>query len=93
VPVVTLLGSTVVGRAGWCQLCNLGLKELAAQTPAEFAQIAAKLAADIPRLTELRSGLRQRMQHSPLMDAPRFARNIESAYRQKWRKWCESRAT
>ena len=32
--------------------------------------------------------LRQRMEQSPLMDAPRFARNIEAAYRQMWRQWC-----
>jgi predicted O-linked N-acetylglucosamine transferase (SPINDLY family) len=28
------------------------------------------------------------MQASPLMDAPRFARNIEDAYRAMWRRWC-----
>jgi predicted O-linked N-acetylglucosamine transferase (SPINDLY family) len=25
---------------------------------------------------------------SPLMDAPRFARNIETAYRTMWLQWC-----
>ena len=33
VPTLTLVGKTVVGRAGWSQLCNLGLQELAAETP------------------------------------------------------------
>jgi protein O-GlcNAc transferase len=28
------------------------------------------------------------MERSPLMDAPRFARSIEAAYRQMWRVWC-----
>src|SRR5208282_2376812 len=28
VPVLTLVGRSPVGRAGWTQLCNLGLKEL-----------------------------------------------------------------
>jgi len=90
VPVVTLVGQTVVSRAGWCQLSNLGLTELAAHTPAQFVAIAADLAADLPRLQELRSTLRGRMERSPLMDAPRFARNIQAAYRQTWRGWCEA---
>jgi len=91
VPVVTLVGPTVVGRAGLSQLHNLGLKELAAQTPEEFVEIAAKLAGDLPRLSELRQTLRQRMESSPLMDARRFAGNVESAYRDMWRKWCAAR--
>ncbi|MGD0390621.1 MAG: tetratricopeptide repeat protein, partial [Tepidisphaeraceae bacterium] len=88
VPVVTLVGQTVVGRAGLSQLTNLGLPELIAQTPQQYVQIATDLAEDLPRLAELRRTLRPRMQASPLMDAPRFARNIEAAYRQMWRNWC-----
>jgi protein O-GlcNAc transferase len=88
VPVVTLVGKTVVGRAGLSQLTNLGLTELIAHTPQEYVQIAAGLATDLPRLAELRRTLRSRMQASPLTDAPKFARNIESAYRQMWRNWC-----
>jgi protein O-GlcNAc transferase len=91
VPVVTLMGKTVVGRAGWSQLCNLDLKELAAQTPEQFVEIALKLASDLPRLKELRSTLRQKMLASPLMDAPCFARNVEAAYREMWKKWCDRR--
>jgi protein O-GlcNAc transferase len=87
VPVVTLVGQTVVGRAGWSQLCNIGLQQLAALTPDEFVFIAAELAGDLPRLRELRSGLRQRMQASPLMDASRFAHNIETAYRKMWHRY------
>ena len=36
VPVVTLVGSTIVGRAGLCQAMNLGLPELVARSPDEF---------------------------------------------------------
>jgi predicted O-linked N-acetylglucosamine transferase (SPINDLY family) len=88
VPVVTLVGKTVVGRAGFSQLSNLNLTELAACTPEEFVRIASALAHDLPRLKGLRADLRQRMEQSPLMDAAGFARGIESAYRQMWRKWC-----
>jgi protein O-GlcNAc transferase len=91
VPTLTLVGRTVVGRAGWSQLCNLGLEELAAETPEQFVAIATQLAGDLPRLQELRGTLRQRMSRSPLTDAPRFARNMEQAYRQMWRRWCLTR--
>jgi len=88
VPVVSLVGQTAVSRAGLSILSNVGLPELVAYTADEYVQIAMKWAHDLPRLQQLRSTLRQRMQQSPLMDAPRFARNIESAYRQMWHKWC-----
>ncbi len=88
VPVVTLAGQTAVGRAGASLLMNLGLPELIANDPEQFVQIAAALAHDLPRLTHLRSTLRERMQNSPLMDAPRFAQNVEAAYRRMWHRWC-----
>jgi protein O-GlcNAc transferase len=90
VPVVTLVGSTVVGRAGLCHARNLELPELVAWSPEEFVNVAAGLAGDLDRLASLRSGLRQRMERSPLMDGPRFAKNLEAAYRSLWRAWCST---
>jgi len=88
VPVVTLVGSTVVGRAGLCHAMNLGLPELVARAPDQFVQIAVRLAEDKSRLSSLRAGLRARMERSPLMDGARFTRNMEAAYRSIWRRWC-----
>jgi protein O-GlcNAc transferase len=88
VPFVTLIGQTAVGRGGFSQLSNIGLPELAARTLDEYLQIAVDLANDVPRLAELRRTLRGRMETSPLMDAPAFARAIEVAYRQMWTNWC-----
>jgi predicted O-linked N-acetylglucosamine transferase (SPINDLY family) len=88
VPIVTLRGPTVVGRAGVSQLTNLKLTDLIAQTPDEFVEIAARLADDLPRVVELHRTLRDRMAASPLTDASRFARNVESAFRQMWKTWC-----
>jgi predicted O-linked N-acetylglucosamine transferase (SPINDLY family) len=88
VPVITLVGQTSCGRAGLSQLTNLGLTQLVAQSEAEFVSIARDLAADLPRLAELRRTLRARMEASPLMDAKSFARGIEAAYRHIWRLWC-----
>jgi len=72
-------------------LSNLGLRELVAQTPAEYVEIAATLAAQKVKLTELRSSLRQRMRNSPLMDASDLARNLEAAYRRMWLEWISGR--
>jgi predicted O-linked N-acetylglucosamine transferase (SPINDLY family) len=89
VPVITLAGQSHVSRVGVSILSNAGLPELIAHSPDEYVAIATALAGDLPRLRELRSTLRQRMQSSPLMDAAGFARGIESAYREMWRKWCQ----
>ena len=49
------------------------LEELAAETVAQHVALATDLAGNRPRLARKRSGLRQRMQPSPLMNASRFA--------------------
>jgi predicted O-linked N-acetylglucosamine transferase (SPINDLY family) len=91
VPIVTLVGQTVMGRAGWSQLSNLGLQDLAAHSPEQYIRLAAELAGDLPRLQELRESIRERMQRSPLMDASEFARQVEQGYRQMWQRWCSRR--
>ncbi len=88
-PVVSLVGGNPLSRGGLSQLSNLGLEELAACSGDDYVGIAAQLAHDLPRLSELRQSLRPRMQASPLMDARRFARSIESAYRTAWHSWCK----
>lgn len=88
-PVVTLVGRTVMGRAGFSLAMNLGLQELVATTPDDYVRVAIELTSDLPRLSALRAGLRKRMQESPLMDGPRFAANMEALYRTIWQKWCD----
>jgi predicted O-linked N-acetylglucosamine transferase (SPINDLY family) len=89
VPVVTLALPTVLGRAGLSQAMNLGQRELVAETADDYVRIAVGLASDLPRLAAMRSGLRQAMQRSPLMDGAKFARALENVYRDVFRRWCE----
>jgi predicted O-linked N-acetylglucosamine transferase (SPINDLY family) len=90
VPTVSLTGKTAVGRAGLSILSGLGLPELVGDCDEAYVRIAVELAQDLPRLRDLRSTLRQRMERSPLMDGRLFAQNIEAAYREMWRRWCEA---
>jgi protein O-GlcNAc transferase len=87
VPVVTRPGPTAVGRAGVSILTNLGLPELIARDDDDYLRITRQLAADLPRLAQMRRTMRARMKASVLTDAPGFARDIEGVYRQMWRQW------
>jgi protein O-GlcNAc transferase len=87
VPVLTLPGEIPFSRVGLSLLSSVGLEALAASSKEDYVRIAVKLAGDLQRLAELRATLRPHMEASPLMDAPRFARNVEAAYRSMWRRW------
>jgi protein O-GlcNAc transferase len=87
VPVVTRVGRTSVGRGGLSQLFQLGLTELAAESDDAFIRVVVALGSDLVRLATLRRELRARLERSALMDAPRFARQIEGAYRNAWEEY------
>ena len=81
-PLLTLRSATVAAV-----LTAVGLPDLVARTPEEYIDIAARLVADRPRLMELRTTLRGRMERSPVMDAATFTRHLEGLYRAMWREW------
>ena len=68
VPVITMIGDALAGRAGWSQLNNLGLQRLAAASGPDFVGLAAEVCGNLGELSELRALLRERLMHSPLMD-------------------------
>ncbi len=92
VPVVTFAGRTAVSRAGTTLLSNVGLEHLVARSDAQYLELAAGLLGDARGLAELRRGLRERLESSPVMDAPQFARDLEAAFRAAWSAWCETPA-
>lgn len=89
VPFVTFPGETLVARMGKAILENVGLAELVVDSSEAYVALALQLAQDKERLKALRSDLRGRMQASPLMDADRFARSLENAFRGMWHEWCK----
>jgi predicted O-linked N-acetylglucosamine transferase (SPINDLY family) len=88
VPVVSLAGVAGAQRSGASLLAAVGLGELVAHSDEEYVNQACALARDLPALAALRSGMRERVARSPLLDAERFVRQLESAYREAWREWC-----
>jgi predicted O-linked N-acetylglucosamine transferase (SPINDLY family) len=61
---------------------------LVADTHRTYINAAQNLAENIDELRELRKTLRQRVIDSPICDGAQYARNVEIAYREMWRRWC-----
>lgn len=90
VPSIMLEGGSYASRFGGSTLLGVGLGEFIARSLDEYVELAVSWAIKREPLAELRSGLRERLLRSPLVDARRFAREVEAAYRQMWRTWCAS---
>lgn len=88
VPVVTLAGDTVASRWSASMLRTLNLGELITDTPEDYVAVAAALAHNPAKLSELRATLRDRIRSSQLVNGPWRARQIERVYRAIWRRWC-----
>ena len=91
VPVVTLVGETHVARMGLSILSALGLTHLIAHTPSEYIDICVKLASNLNDLQAFRLSLREKMQHSSVLDGASYTQMLETHYRQIWQKWCQMR--
>ena len=88
VPVVTLAGESHRSRVGTSILQNIGLGEFIAESPEAYVAKTTELASNLKVLAKLRASLRDKMEHSPLTDAKQFARSLEGAYREMWKRWC-----
>ena len=76
-PIVTWPQTRVVSRQTFALLSSVGLPELAGDDADDYIRIAVKLALYLPRLKNLRMGLRTRLQSLSLMDTEKFARSLE----------------
>jgi predicted O-linked N-acetylglucosamine transferase (SPINDLY family) len=89
VPVVTRAGTEHRSRVGVSLLSALQLESLVARDDNEYIGIASRLARDREFFLSTRSGLRERFQASPLMDAGALTRGLESKLEQIRASWCQ----
>jgi predicted O-linked N-acetylglucosamine transferase (SPINDLY family) len=90
VPVITLAGNSHVSRVGVSILTSVGLQDMIARDRDDYVARAVGLAENLELLELLRANLRQMMLRSPLLDTVGFTRNLEAAYRDMWRRWCQA---
>ncbi|MSQ73802.1 MAG: hypothetical protein EXR27_21400 [Betaproteobacteria bacterium] len=88
VPVVSRAGRFGASRSGASILHSVGLAGLVADSTGSYVDIAARIARDPVGLTSLRSGMRERLVNSPLMNAAQFTKDLETLYRQAWKRYC-----
>lgn len=88
VPVIALAGVTHASRVGVSLLTHVGHADFIAHDVDGYLKLAVELAGDPRRLQELRSSLRDTVRGSPLTDSVGFTRELESAYRNMWHRWC-----
>jgi predicted O-linked N-acetylglucosamine transferase (SPINDLY family) len=87
-PVITLAGDRHAARVSQSILSRLGLSDMVANDADDYIRLAKELANDRKRLAKLRSSIRPTMLESRLRNARALAKEIENAYREMWRKWC-----
>ncbi|HTH76389.1 MAG TPA: tetratricopeptide repeat protein [Trinickia sp.] len=84
VPVLTRRGDRFLSHLGELVLKTVGLPEWIAADTEDYVVRAVAAASDLPALAALRAGLRERVERSPLADAPRFAAHWMTAIEQMW---------
>lgn len=87
-PFVTLAHRPTVGRLGSSLLTSIGHPEWIGADVEGYLQIAAGLAADIPKLAHIRETLRGEVAQSAAMDEEGFTRRVEQGYREMWEIYC-----
>ena len=85
-PVLTCMGGTFAGRVAASVLNAAGLPELVTLCLDDYEALALSLARDPARITAMKTKLVQSRETSPLFDAARFARHLESAYTTMWKR-------
>lgn len=92
VPVISMRGRTHGSRFGASILTNTGVRELIVENDISYVRRAVQLAESPKLIAGYHAGLRTNMKRSPLMDAGRYMKELESAYREIWHRFLHRRA-
>jgi predicted O-linked N-acetylglucosamine transferase (SPINDLY family) len=85
-PLVTCMGEAFAGRVAASLLTVMGAPELVTRSLADYEALSLKLARDPRALASIRTKLAESRNGSPLFDADRFTRYLESAYFTMWHR-------
>ncbi|MBF0587587.1 MAG: tetratricopeptide repeat protein [Magnetococcales bacterium] len=89
VPVLTRISDRFSSRHMATYNHLVGADDWVVTNDAEFVRVGQQMGKKLEELAQLRGTLRQRFDNSLLGDHDAFARVVEKAYRDIWRRWCD----
>jgi protein O-GlcNAc transferase len=87
VPVVTIMGESMITRVAGSLLHAVGLEELIARDYATYESIILGLANDPERRLAIRNQLLEHAKHGDLFDGKIFARKLETVFESIWQRF------
>ncbi|NJL58353.1 MAG: hypothetical protein HC887_00595 [Desulfobacteraceae bacterium] len=87
VPVVAWKARIFASRVSSGLLKAVGLPQLVMQSLEEYESMAIRLSENPEELLTIRQQLAKKRLTEPLFDTPRFAKDIEQAYKAMWKTW------
>ena len=86
-PVLTMIGHSYTARMAGSLLTALSLPELITTTKEEYENRALDLAKNPAQLAKIKNTLRSKRNTEPLFDSNIFARRLEIAYREVYKRY------
>lgn len=86
-PVLTLAGKSFASRVAASLLNAIGLPELITNNSDEYESMAIELAKNPQKLQSIKRNLENNRSRMPLFDTPLFAKNLEAAYTEMYRRY------
>jgi protein O-GlcNAc transferase len=91
VPVVTLKGQSISGRATACLMTAMGHPEFIARSESEYIEIVAQQLANLKQGLWSKKSIQDDFLTSPITDVRSYTRVVEKKYRELWQEWCSRR--
>jgi predicted O-linked N-acetylglucosamine transferase (SPINDLY family) len=90
VPVITKVGEQFAARNSYAFITNTGVKEGITHSDREYVELGIRLGQEKHLRHQISWQLHQSRKTSPLWDAKAFTEQMELAYRQMWKIYCQT---
>ncbi len=87
--MLSIRGEAFISNVGESILENTGLSEWLANDMDDYVKKAINFSSDLKYLSNLKCKLRDQFVNSPFCDTKQFVNNLNVAFRNMWKIWCD----